>query len=82
MIKEFRAKGKTSGIDHAKTRPAITEVLAVERLIRFSKDNGVPLYLVHISSPEAVIKHFLGVNKKISDTIIEKHKATFFKIKQ
>lgn len=53
LIKESRSKGKTAGIDHAKTRPSITEVLAVERLIRFSKENEVPLYLVHISTPEA-----------------------------
>ncbi|MBP2656413.1 MAG: amidohydrolase [Firmicutes bacterium] len=53
LIKESRAKGNTSGIDHAKTRPSITEVLAVERLIRFGKENKVPLYLVHISTPEA-----------------------------
>jgi len=53
LIKEYRAKGNTAGIDHANTRPPITEVLAVERLIRFSKENGVPLYLVHISTPEA-----------------------------
>lgn len=53
LIKEYRAAGKTAGIDHANTRPSITEVLAVERLIRFSKENDLPLYLVHISTPEA-----------------------------
>lgn len=53
LIKEYRDKNQMTGIDHAKTRPPITEVLAVERLIRFSKDNNVPLYLVHISTPEA-----------------------------
>ncbi|HYF84423.1 MAG TPA: allantoinase AllB [Clostridia bacterium] len=54
LIKEFRANGKTTGIDHAKSRPSITEVLSVERLLRFSKETGVILYLVHISTPEAV----------------------------
>lgn len=53
LIKEYRAKGNTAGIDHARTRPSITEVLAVERLLRFGKENKVPLYLVHISTPEA-----------------------------
>lgn len=54
MIKEFRAAGKTHGKDHAHSRPLISEVLAVERLLRFGKDTEVPLYLVHISVPEAV----------------------------
>lgn len=54
LIKEFRQKGQTTGIDHAKSRPTISEVMAVERLIRFAKETGVPLYLVHISTPEAV----------------------------
>ena len=67
LIKESRAKGNTSGIDHAKTRPSITEVLAVERLIRFSKENNVPLYLVHISTPEAarVAKAARGAGQEI-----------------
>ena len=54
LIKEFRAKGQTKGIDHAKSRPTLAEVMAVERLIRVAKETGVPLYLVHISTPEAV----------------------------
>lgn len=54
LIKEHRANKQTSGIDHAKSRPPISEVLAVERLIRFAKETGVPLYLVHISTPEAM----------------------------
>ena len=54
FTKEFRAKGKTTGIDHALSRPTISEVLSVERLIRLTKDTQVPLYLVHISTPEAV----------------------------
>lgn len=54
MIKECRAAGNVSGIDHAKSRPPISETLAVERLIRFARDFEVPLYLVHISVPEAV----------------------------
>ena len=54
FTKEFRARGATSGIDHAKARPTLSEVISVERLIRFAKETGVPLYLVHISTPEAV----------------------------
>ena len=54
FTKEFRARGATSGIDHAKARPTLSEVMSVERLIRLAKETGVPLYLVHISTPEAV----------------------------
>lgn len=53
-IKEFRENNRTSGIDHSLSRPPVSEVLAVERLIRFSKETGTALYLVHISTPEAV----------------------------
>ncbi|MGB9826383.1 MAG: dihydroorotase, partial [Desulfofundulus sp.] len=38
----------------AESRPPLSEVLAVERLIRIAQATGVILYLVHISTPEAV----------------------------
>ncbi|MCL4424235.1 MAG: allantoinase AllB [Firmicutes bacterium] len=54
LINQFRAAGKTGGLDHARSRPPITEVMTVERLIRIARETGVTLYLVHISTPEAV----------------------------
>jgi allantoinase len=54
IIAAFRAQGKTNPLHHAYSRPAVTEVLAVERLIRLAKETGAVLYLVHLSVAEAV----------------------------
>lgn len=53
-IAKLRREGRTSAIDHARSRPPIVEVLAVDRLIRLAEEEGAPLYLVHISTPQAV----------------------------
>ncbi|MCQ1528854.1 allantoinase AllB [Lutispora saccharofermentans] len=53
-IAKLRKEGKTYPKAHCESRPAIVEVLAVERLIRLAKENGTRLYLVHMSTPEAV----------------------------
>lgn len=54
MIRRLRNEGKTTPINHAHSRPPIVEILAMERLIRLGKLLNTPLYLVHLSSPEAV----------------------------
>jgi dihydropyrimidinase/allantoinase len=54
LIAELRSKDRMSSIDHAASRPMIAEVLAVDRLIRIAETVGCSLYLVHISTPEAV----------------------------
>lgn len=53
-IAKLRSEGKTFPMAHCYSRPAIVEVLAVEKLIRLAHDAGTRLYLVHISTPEAV----------------------------
>ena len=53
-IAKLRSEGRCDPIDHAYSRPPLVEVLAVERLIRLAKETGCSLYLVHISTPEAV----------------------------
>ena len=53
-ISALRREGKTSPICHALSRPPIAEILAVDRLIRIAEEIGARLYLVHISTPEAV----------------------------
>ncbi|MCF7935889.1 MAG: allantoinase AllB [Synergistales bacterium] len=53
-IAAFRKAGATTPMDHARSRPPIVEVLAVQRLISLAREAGAPLYLVHISTPEAV----------------------------
>lgn len=53
-IANLRKEGKTYPKAHCESRPPIVEVLAVEKLIRLAKENGTRLYLVHMSTPEAV----------------------------
>lgn len=53
-IAELRKAGRVAPIDHAASRPAVAEALAVDRLIRLAETVGCSLYLVHISTPEAV----------------------------
>jgi dihydropyrimidinase/allantoinase len=53
-IAKLRREGKTYPKAHCESRPPIVEVLAVEKLIRLAKENGTRLYLVHMSTPEAV----------------------------
>lgn len=55
-IKELRQEGKTYPKAHCESRPPIVEVLAVERLITIAKETHARLYLVHMSTPEAVKK--------------------------
>lgn len=53
-ISKLRKEGKTYPKAHCESRPPIVEILAVEKLIRLAKENGTRLYLVHVSTPEAV----------------------------
>jgi dihydropyrimidinase len=48
------AAGYTAPIWHARTRPPASEALAVERAIRMSEATGAPVYIVHLSSAEAL----------------------------
>lgn len=53
-IKQLREEGRTYPLAHCESRPPVVEVLAVQRLITLAKEVGTRVYLVHISSPEAV----------------------------
>ncbi len=53
-IAELRKAGRVAPIDHVASRPAVAEALAVDCLIRLAETIDCPLYLVHISTPEAV----------------------------
>ncbi|MHC1762066.1 MAG: allantoinase AllB [Negativicutes bacterium] len=52
-IKKFRAEGKTSGRDHALSRPPISEVDSVSKVLCYAKTLGTRVMLCHISTPEA-----------------------------
>lgn len=54
LIKQFRAEGKVGFEYHAKSRPPITEIEAVEKLIRIAQETGTRLSVAHVSTPEAM----------------------------
>jgi dihydropyrimidinase/allantoinase len=53
-IAEMRLAGQTGGLDHARSRPPITEIETVEKMLRFGKATGAAINFVHISTPEAM----------------------------
>lgn len=54
LIKKFRAEGKVGFGFHEKSRPAISEVETVEKLIRFAKYTGTRICIAHVSTPESM----------------------------
>jgi dihydropyrimidinase len=54
LIAQALAQGKTAPIYHALTRPAKAEAEAVNRAIAMAEIAGVPVYIVHLSSEEAL----------------------------
>lgn len=53
-IRKFKEEGRTSGRDHALSRPVITEVQSVERVLRFAKETGAKVEIAHVSTPQAM----------------------------
>jgi len=54
LVRQALEQGRTAPIEHALTRPPITEAEAVHRVIAIARMAGVPVYLVHVSTWEAV----------------------------
>ena len=54
IVKRAIAEGKTAPIYHALTRPATAEAEAVHRAIAMSEISGAPVYIVHLSSEDAL----------------------------
>ena len=54
IIQRALAEGKTAPIYHALTRPATAEAEAVHRAIALAEIAGVPVYIVHLSSEDAL----------------------------
>ena len=48
------AEGRTTVIEHARTRPAILEAEAVTRAAALASVAAVPVYIVHVSSAPAL----------------------------
>jgi dihydropyrimidinase len=54
IVQQALAEGKTAPIYHALTRPARAEAEAVHRAIAMAEMAGVPVYIVHLSSEDAL----------------------------
>lgn len=54
LVQEALAAGKTAPVYHALTRPTIAEAEAVQRAIAMAEIAGAPVYIVHLSSEEAL----------------------------
>src|SRR5271168_2876262 len=53
-VKRAIAEGKTAPIYHGLTRPVAAEAEAVHRAVAMSEISGAPVYIVHLSSEEAL----------------------------
>lgn len=54
MIKKLRADGRVDYMAHAESRPPISEVETVSKLLYFVRETGVKMDFCHISTPEAM----------------------------
>jgi dihydropyrimidinase len=54
LIQKALAEGRTAPIEHALTRPSSAEAEAVHRVIALARNAGVPLYIVHVTSADAL----------------------------
>jgi len=54
IVRQALAEGKTAPIYHALTRPTRAEAEAVHRAIAMAEIAGVPIYIVHLSSEDAL----------------------------
>lgn len=54
IVQQALAEGKTAPIYHALTRPTRAEAEAVHRSIALAELAGVPIYIVHLSSEDAL----------------------------
>jgi dihydropyrimidinase len=54
IVQQALAEGKTAPIYHALTRPTIAEAEAVQRAIAMAEMAGTPVYIVHLSSEDAL----------------------------
>jgi dihydropyrimidinase len=54
LVQQALAEGKTAPIYHALTRPTLMEAEAVQRAIAMAEIAGAPVYIVHLSSEDAL----------------------------
>lgn len=51
---ELRAKGQTRGIAHVYSRPDVTEIETIQKLISFAQVTGTRMIFAHVSTAEAM----------------------------
>ena len=56
IVKKSIADGKTSPVYHGLSRPTTLEAEAVNRAIALAEIAGVPVYIVHLSSNDALVR--------------------------
>jgi dihydropyrimidinase len=66
MVTAALAEGKTAPLYHALTRPPAAESEAVHRAIAIAGMAGAPVYIVHVSSAEALEQISIGRSKGLS----------------
>lgn len=49
-IKRLRAEGRVDYLAHCESRPPIVEIEAIAKMLRFGKEIGCPIELVHVST--------------------------------
>ena len=54
IVQQALAEGKTAPVYHALTRPTVAEAEAVHRAIALAEIAGAPVYIVHLSSEDAL----------------------------
>jgi dihydropyrimidinase len=54
IVQQALAEGKTAPVYHALTRPTVAEAEAVQRAIAMAEIAGTPVYIVHLSSEDAL----------------------------
>lgn len=75
LQKQLMEEGKTGPSSHPLSRPASVEGEAAHRALRFSEMTGVPLYLVHVSTKDALeeIKRARGRGQKAYGEVLAGH---------
>ena len=53
-IAKLRREGKTSPLDHGRSRPPIAEIEATSKILLFAEKTGAKVEICHITTPEAV----------------------------
>ncbi len=54
LTKKCKEEDRVTGRAHAESRPVITEVQSIERVLRFAKETGAKVEIAHVSTPQGM----------------------------